>query len=207
MSERVAVWESGWAWRTALLLMFGLSEWIGVSQSGTRAAEIGTPPPGLDPRVPVDKCVSPTGTLLSNARTGLGWQAMGPDATVYSRDLVMALPGVRALLEPRPQSVQVTLWGNMPELSPFPGFQSEIVLYDTRALDLDFALQRGRVVLTNRKVKGPAQVWVRLPRAAWQLTLRDSGAEGALEIYGRWPPGVPFSRIPHSGKSPPRSSR
>jgi hypothetical protein len=109
---------------------------------------------------------------------------------------------MKASLEPRPQSVELTLWGNLPQLtegSGFPGLESAVVLHDSRAYDLDFTLSRGRVVVANRKASGPASVWVRLPAEAWELTLAEPGAEAALEIYGRWPRGVPFVK---EGKGP-----
>jgi hypothetical protein len=140
--------------------------------------------------------------LLSGGRAGQAWQALAEGDAVSSRDLLLALPGMQAVLEPRPQSVALKLWGNLPALSPFPGLESAAVVHDSRAYDLDFTLVRGRVVLTNRKAKGAARVWVRLPDEAWQLTLSEPGAEVALELYGRWPQGTSFSKQPRPEDRP-----
>jgi hypothetical protein len=127
---------------------------------------------------------------------------LGRGDEVPSRDLLLALPGVKAALEPRAGSVRLTLWGNLPEQSSFSGLESAVALHDSRAFDLDFSLLRGRVVLANRKDKGPARVWVRALDGAGEITLAGPGDEVALELYGRWPRGVPFSREPRPGDRP-----
>src|SRR5262245_3560979 len=148
----------------------------------------------LEPRVAVGKCLTPPGTLLAREAPGEAWTVVGADDSVHSRDLLLALPGVRAEVQPGAGDVRLTLWGNLPELSDFPALESAVVLHDSRAFDLDFTLDRGRVVLANRKKKGPATVWVRLPTTAWSLTLSEPGDEVALELVGRWERGVPFQR-------------
>jgi hypothetical protein len=100
---------------------------------------------------------------------------------------------MQALIEPRPNSVQLSLRGNLPKLSSFPGLESAITLHDSRAYDVDFTLLRGRVVLTNRKAQGAAHAWVRVLDGAGEITLAEPGDEIALDIYGRWPRGVPFT--------------
>jgi hypothetical protein len=159
-------------------------------------------PQGLEPRVEAGKNLSAPGALLARPAVDRYWQAVEPQATVHSRDLLLALPGVKAVVEPRAESVRLTLWGNLPEVSAFSGFESAVVLHDSRAFDLDFTLDRGRVVLTNAKARGPARVWVRLPGRAWQLTLAERGDEVALEVYGRWPRGVAFSKEARPGEGP-----
>jgi integrase len=154
----------------------------------------GRQPPSLEPRVVAGRCQSPAGTLLCRENPDKVWRGIGADEEVHSRDLLLALPGFRAALEPRPKSVRLELWGNLPQLSSFPGMESAVVLHDSRAYDLDFTLLRGRVLLTNQKAKGPARVWLRLPERAWELTLAEPGDQVALEIYGRWPQGIGFAR-------------
>ncbi len=98
--------------------------------------------------------------------------------------------------------MNLTLFGGWPQLSPSPVLESEVTLHDSRAYDLDFTLREGRVLLTNTKQKGAARIWVRLPGFAWQLTLTEPGSRVGLEIYGRWPRGVRFSKEPRSGEEP-----
>jgi hypothetical protein len=155
-----------------------------------------------EPRVEVGRCLSGAGTLLRRESADKAWHVAAADETVYSRDSLLALPGARAAVEPRPHSVALTLWGNLPQLSSFNGLQSEVVLHDSRAFDLDFTPVRGRIVLRNTKERGPAKVWVRLPGEGWQLTLPNPGDEVALEMHGRWPYGVPFRKEPRPGEVP-----
>jgi len=155
-----------------------------------------------EPRVEVGVCASPAGTLLRRDRADKPWQVAGAGESVHSRDTLLALPGARAVVEARPGSVALTLWGNLPQLSSFNGLQSEVVLHDTRAFDLDFTPVRGRIVVRNAKARGPAKVWLRLPDEGWQLTLANPGDELALELYGRWPRGVPFRKEPRPGEAP-----
>ena len=170
-----------------------------------RADEMGTRPISWEPRVPAGKCLSDSGSLLSNQRPGQAWQAIGDKEEVHSRDLLLALPGTRAVLETTPKAIELTLWGNLPELSGFSGLESAVILHDSRAFDLDFTLQRGRAILTNRKEKGSAVVWVRIEGAAFRLTLNEPGDSICLGLYSFWPRGVPFAAAPKSQDVPARS--
>lgn len=153
-----------------------------------------------EPRVAAGTALSPS--LLRRERANKAWQVAGANDKIYTRDTLVALPGDKAVIEPQPQSVTLTLWGNLPQLSQFPGLQSAVVLHDSKAFDLDFTLVTGRVVLRNNRPRGAASVWVRLPREGWQLTLPNPGDEVALELYGRWPHGVPFAKEPRTGDAP-----
>ncbi len=172
-----------------------------------RAADLASAVAGPEPRVFTAKCVSPDGALLSRDGDGKDWRPVAKNVLVSSRDVLLALPGMNAVLETEPRGVELALHGNMPQLSPSPVLESEIVLHDTRAYDLDFTLREGRVVLTNDKEKGPARVWVRLPGFSWQLTLQEPGTRVGLEIYGRWPYGVRFSKEPKAGEGPTKALR
>jgi hypothetical protein len=158
----------------------------------------------LDPRVPAGKCLSADGTLLARAALNKPWRFLAHDAEVHTRDLLLALPGARAAVSSRTSGVRLTLWGSLPQLSGSPVFESAVALHDSHAYDLDFTLLRGRVTVANAQTKGPARVWVRLPEEAWQLTLPEPGDEVALELFGRWPRGVAFSRTPREGEGPTR---
>lgn len=185
LSGRLRAWQPFFA---ALLVVSGIAP--GACAQGPRRE-------GLEPRVPAGKCLSPSGRLLSRAHGERGWRTVAKDATVMSRDLLLVLPGMKATVEPRPHSVTVELRGSLPRGSDFPVWESEVVVHDSRAFDLDFTLRRGRVVLTNDKEKGPARIWVRLSgEDAWQLELPRPGDSVTLAAYGRWPAGVSFSKVP-----------
>jgi hypothetical protein len=159
-------------------------------------------PASSEPRVKAATYLKGAG-LLSSKGNGEAWQRLSPKAAVYSRDVLVVVPGLRARLEPRPNSVDLVLWGNLPQLSESPVLESSVILHDSRAFDLDFTLLRGRVVITNRKKKGPAKVWLRA-REGVALTLDKPGDEVALELYGRWPGGVPFTLKPTAEQVPMR---
>jgi hypothetical protein len=141
--------------------------------------------------------------LLTQEAPEQPWHGVEESGDVFSRDTLLVLPGMQAVIEPRPESIRLTLWGNLPILSPFPGLESSVVLHDSRAYDVDLTLLRGRIVLTNAKSKGPARAWIRAIDGAGEITLAEPGDEVALEIYGRWPRGVPFSR---EGRERPTTS-
>ena len=170
-----------------------------------RAADPASAVAGPEPRIFTAKCTSADGTLLSRDGDGRDWRPVAKNVMVSSRDVLLVLPGMKAVLETEPRGVELAMYGNMPRLSPSPVLESEIMLHDTRAYDLDFTLREGRVVLTNDKEKGPARVWVRLPGFAWQLTLQEPGTRVGLEIYGRWPYGVRFSKEPNAGERPTKA--
>jgi hypothetical protein len=164
--------------------------------SPAKAAELGGRTASWEPRVVVGKYLSPVGGLLVNEQPGQPWRTLGYRGDVHSRDQLLALPGVQASLETAPKSVELTLWGNLPQLSDFSGLESAVVLHDSRAFDLDFTLCRGRVLVTNRKENGSARVWLRIEGAGFQLTLGEPGDCVCVALYSYWPRGVPFSLTP-----------
>lgn len=181
--------------------------WLGIllaSGGIVSAEELGGRAISWEPRVAVAQSLSPAGTLLFNERPGQGWRSAAKGDTLMSRDLLQALPGLSAHLETKPRGVELTLWGNLPEMSAFPGLQSAVILHDSRAFDLDFTLQRGRVVLTNRKQSGSARIWLRIEGAGFEVTLADPGATICLGLYSYWPRGVDFTPSPSAEEVPVR---
>jgi hypothetical protein len=132
------------------------------------------------------------GVLLR--REGREWRAVKKGDELGNGSRLMALPGDRASLDSKNGAVRLGLWGNLPEVSRFPMLESAVVLHANPALDLDFTLDRGRVLVTNLKKEGEAKVRVRFHGGAWDVTLAEPDTEVALELYGRWPRGTPFSK-------------
>ena len=190
--------SSGWRWAAVILAAASAAALSG--PAATSAA-----PDGPEPRVFVAKSTSASGALLSRDGSGTDWRPVAKSVMVSSRDVLLALPGMKAVVETEPPGATLTLYGNMPQLSPSPVLESEVVLHDSRAYDLDFTLLEGRVTILNSKEKGPAHVWVRLPGFAWQLTLQEPGARVGLEVYGRWPYGVGFSKEARAGAGPTKA--
>jgi hypothetical protein len=160
------------------------------------------PKPPAERRVPAGRCVLPAGCLLERQATDKSWQLPGAPAQVFSRDLLLALPGQRAEIESANGAVHLILWGNLPQLSHSAVLESAVVLHDNPAFDLDFTLERGRVKLVSTKEKEPARIRVSVPDETWEITLTEKGDEAAVEYFGRWPRGIPFSTKPKPQDQP-----
>jgi hypothetical protein len=157
--------------------------------------------PEPERRVAIGRCVSQPGILLQRQGPDKDWQPVGSLDAVHSRDLLLALPGTRAVFTTDNGALRVALWGNTPTLSEGMTLESAIVLHENPKRDLDFTLERGRVVFTNRKDKA-VTVRVRVRDEAWDLELKEQGATVALERVGRWPQGMPFRLKPKKGEEP-----
>jgi hypothetical protein len=149
-------------------------------------------PESPERREPVATVIHDVG-VLARAGTDKPFERVRPRQTVYSRDLVVCPPGLRASLQTSSRAVLITLWGNLPHQSDSPVLESAVIFHNTAAYDLDLTLVSGRVFLTNNKAKGPARIFVRGKAAGALLTLSEPGDQVALELFGRWPAGVPFS--------------
>jgi hypothetical protein len=180
------------------LLLGLLACWICLSVATAEPAV------NLEPRVAVAACQGRGGTLLRRSNEERNWDPAATGDTVFSRDELLALPGTRAVVESAGHGATLTLAGNLPELSSFPGLESTVVLHDSRAFDFDLTLVTGRIMLKNARKEGAAKVWLRLPTEAWQLTLPQPGDEVGVEMYGRWPRGVAFSKKPKPEDVPTR---
>jgi hypothetical protein len=153
-------------------------------------------------RVAVARNLSPEATLLQRQAADQPWQLVANGAELYSRDLLLALPGARAEIESKNKALRLSLAGNLPQLAPIPLLESAVVLHDNAAVDLDFTLERGRVILTSARDKEPAKARVRFGGSGWDLTLGEKGDQVAVERWGRWPRGVPFSEKPKADEQP-----
>lgn len=171
------------------------------------ALPAGTAPSPLDlpdttePRVAVGKSLSGPGFRQSQG-VHEPFERVRPRETIFSRDVLVALPGFQADVVPNSKGVKLTLYGNLPEMSESPVLESAVIMHDTSAYDADFTLLRGRVVLTNNKDKGEATVWLRTALTGVKLTLPEPGDSAAIEIYGRWAPGVPFRQKKVANEAP-----
>jgi hypothetical protein len=146
-----------------------------------------------EPRVAVGRLVSDEGTLLERTKPGQPWKMVPAKGAVHTGDLLVGLAG--AALE-TDKGVRLSLLTDMDKNSPYPILEAAVVLHDSPGYDLDFTLDRGRVDVTNIKEKGPARVRIRFHDQNWEATLNGPGARVALELYGRWPKGVRFTKEP-----------
>ncbi len=160
------------------------------------AAEPSKSPESTDSRQPVATVASGVGVLARTA-PGKPFERVLTKQQVHTGDLLVCPPGIRTGLQTRSRAVLLTLWGNLPQLSDSPVLESSVILHENPTYDLDLTLVKGRVLLTNTREKGPARIWVRGKAAGALLTLWLPGDLVALEMFGRWPAGVPFS-LKHS---------
>jgi hypothetical protein len=145
--------------------------------------------------------------LLRRPAGKSSWQRLSRDQRdIAAGDTLLSLPGYRSEVR-FTSGVDLTLWGDMRELSfVYPVLESEVVSNNARDIDLDLTLNRGRIVLANRKANKPAKVRVRFYNPAakdgkdvWEITLAEKDAEVALDLWGRYPAGVRFRK----GTNPP----
>jgi hypothetical protein len=106
----------------------------------------------------------------------------------------VGLPG--AALDSSNGAVRLQLLTDVDQRSPYPVLEAAVRLHQTPGVDLDFTLDRGRVDVTNNKEKGMARVRIRAHGQTWEAVLRQPQTRLALELYGRWPRGVPFTTKP-----------
>ena len=148
------------------------------------------------------KITSPAGTLLRRMGQGKAWQALPAQAGVAANDILLALPGSRGSIDATSGPVRLTLWGNIPELALLPVLESVVSLHENPKADLEFTLERGRVLLTNARDREAATVRVRIRGQVWDMSLATPGGQVALELYGRWPRGALFSKTPKIDDQP-----
>jgi hypothetical protein len=134
--------------------------------------------------------------LLRREAEDRPWAVLRPEARVSTAQTLVSLPGYRSMIA-LDNGVNLTLWGNLPEFSPTPPVLESVVMLHAPAevIDLDFTLDRGRVVVANRKSSGPAQVRLRFLRQVWALELPDNKCEVAIELWG-FPPERPAAAAP-----------
>jgi pSer/pThr/pTyr-binding forkhead associated (FHA) protein len=136
--------------------------------------------------VALDKWVS---VLLRRQGEDQPWGVLPPEARVATAQTLVSLPGYRSLLL-LDGGMQLTLWGNLPEFSPFPPVLESVVMLHAPAsgIDLDFTLDRGRVLVANRKTPaGPARVRMHFLQQVWELELPDDkdNSEAVVELWGQ----------------------
>ena len=104
--------------------------------------------------------------------------------------------GVGAAIESADGSVRAFMRGDVAGLSPFPILETALTLEEPKDVDFAFEIDRGRIDLINRKAKGAAKIKMTIRGQSGVITLPEPGDRVAVEIYGRWAKGVPFTKKP-----------
>jgi hypothetical protein len=150
-------------------------------------------------RVPVGKCVSPTGTIVRRESPGKQWEFVKEGETIFSGDLLIGAAG--AAVDSSNGAVRLNFLPDLAGINPLPIVETAVSLNATKEADLDYTLDRGRVELVNRKDKAPAKVISRINDRKGEITL-EPGASCSLEVFGRWPAGMPFVKNAKSDYGP-----
>lgn len=141
--------------------------------------------------------------LLARQQGRDEWTRVTPEKTVYTSDSLVVLPGYRAGIHHN-SGAELFLWGNLPELLKAPLLDAAIVIHNKPDVDLDFTLQRGRVLITNRKEQGELTTRMTFNEEAgktpevWELTLHEPGTEVAVDVLGGYARETGFN----SGEGP-----
>jgi hypothetical protein len=130
--------------------------------------------------------VSPTASLIR--REGKTWKVVPEKGSLHAGELVIGAPS--AIID-TPGGIRLQLLAELDKRSPYPVIESGIKLNPTDKADASFTLDRGRVIVSNRKESGKATVEIRVHEHRWTLHL-PAGARAAMEVYGRLPAGSVF---------------
>lgn len=149
----------------------------------------------------IARMLSPQGTMLNRTLFGQPWEEVKQNQELTGGPTLLGLHG--AVLQSANGAVQLNFLGDINDVSPFPVRETAVVLpTEASKTDLDFTLERGRIDLVNTRKTGTATVRVTVLGEAWDLTLLQPGNSVAMEIFGRWPRGVPFNPNPGPKEGP-----
>jgi hypothetical protein len=133
--------------------------------------------------------------LMQRERNQPTWNRLAPEkGRVFATDQLLMLPGYRGEIR-FDSGVHLLLWGNLPELAKLaiPVLEAQVTINSQPGVDLDFSLERGRILLSNHKKEGPALIRVRFGEEVWDITLHDADTEVGLELLASC---VPYTHAP-----------
>jgi len=169
------------------------------------AARAADDKPGSAPekRVAVATCVTDTASLLRREAPDKPWQVVKEGEEVFSGDELLG--GISGAVDSKNGAVRLVVVGDVDGRAPLPVLETVFVLHEPKDADLDVTLLRGRIRLINLKKAGAAKVRLRVRDHEGEVTLTEPGATLSVEIYGRWPRGVPYRKDPKAGEEPAMS--
>jgi hypothetical protein len=144
-----------------------------------------------DKRTGEARIASPRGLTFSRAAEGGQWQASEKGDTVSPGTMVIGLRG--AAIESADGAVRLSFRPDLGHKTPYPIIETAVILKEPADVDMNAVLDRGRIEVTNTKSDGSARVLLHVRDVPVRLDLTDPGATAALELYSRWPRGVPFN--------------
>ena len=130
--------------------------------------------------------------LLQRQGEAYPWVVLRPNARVATDATLVSLPGYRGFLN-LDAGLLLALWGDLPDFaaslpasSASPSvLESVVILHAPEpGFSLNFTLDRGRVVLVNRKTPpGPTKVRLHFLQQVWDLEIADPQGEVGLELW------------------------
>lgn len=144
---------------------------------------------------------SAIGTLLTRAGADAAWTTPLLGAAIKKDSFLLTLPGARGVVDSRGGALGLTLAGNLPDFSATPVLECAIQIHDPAERDVDFTLDRGRIILENRKnTRAKARIHIQDKRLDIELLGKDSVV--AVELFSRWPVGTHFQKKPKADHKP-----
>src|SRR2546423_1647331 len=95
------------------------------------------------------RCVSDEILLLRREAEGQPWRIVNVNDNLRAGDLLVG--GAGAALQSRNDAVRLSFLGELAGTSKYPIRETAVVLHDSKDVDLDVTLDRGRIDLVNRK--------------------------------------------------------
>jgi hypothetical protein len=128
--------------------------------------------------------------LLERGNVKEAWRRLGVKERVYPSRQLMSLPGYRSELR-LDSGIQLSLWGNVPEFWDSPVMESVAIIHANPEFDLELTLDRGRILIANRKPQGAATARIHFLEQSWDLTLLEPNTEVAVELFAKKRPYTP----------------
>ncbi len=149
---------------------------------------LGLATPALAQQKPVAHCMAIDGALLMADKDGK-WEAVAAKSDVPADRLLVAM--FAADLMSLDGAVHVKLIADVGQRGPFASFETRVRLQAAKDADLDLSLERGIVVLSNKKKSGSARILLHVQGETFEVELHDAKSRVGIEVHGRHIPGPP----------------
>jgi hypothetical protein len=137
---------------------------------------------------PAAQCTMVHGALLTSEKPGT-WEPIAAKSDIPADRLVVALFHADVLSPDG--AVEAKLLADVGHRGPFASLESRVRFHTPKDADFDLTLDRGIVVLLNKKKTGSAKVAVRVADEVFEVTLHDAKSRVGIEVHGRHMPGPP----------------
>ena len=134
------------------------------------------------------RCDAVDGALLMAGKDG-AWEAVPAKSDVPADRLLVALFG--AELTSPDGAVRVRLVADVGQRGPFASFETRVRFEPAKHADLAIDLERGIVVLSNKKKSGAAKILLKVDGEPFEVSLHDAKSKVGIEVHGRQMPGPP----------------